>query len=64
MKSTIYPLNVLFLVSHSFIAAGKTLAEQMTKLKPDWRSALLDDEQNNNPNETADGIPIIDLDDD
>lgn len=51
-------------VNRDFIAAEKTLAEQMTKLKPDWRSALLEDEQNNNPNETADGIPIIDLDDD
>ena len=54
------PISLLL----SFLAAKRTLTEQMTKLKPNWRNALLDDELNNNPNETADGIPIIDLDDD
>ena len=57
-------LNLPFSPPLSFISAQRTLSEQMTKLKPDWNIYLLDDEPNNNPNVTADGIPIIDLDDD
>ena len=36
----------------------------MTKLNPNWRIFLMDVQVNKNPNETADGVTIIDLSDD
>ena len=55
---------ILFYRIPSYVAAEKTLAAQMTKLNPNWRIFLMDVQVNNNPNETADGVTIIDLSDD